>query len=226
MTTTTQEIRTVMPRRRRAMTLLAATGILAAACNNFDVQNLNSPTAETLSSSPSRDVLSRAAVGIQTQAFNDLPSIIQQWGIYGREGWNLLGNDPRETGEEIRGPQDPGGRAGGIWSGQYQAIRTIDVYLAGLTKASSLTPQEVKAAQGFAETVKAWHLHILAIRSGPTGIPIDVDRPISDPPAPLVSMTDAMAAASALFDKGYADLQAGGSSFPFQFVPGYTGFTT
>jgi hypothetical protein len=223
--TTTRQMRTVMPRRRRVVTFLAA-GVLIAACNNFDVQNLNAPTAETLTASPSRDVLARAAVGVQTQAFNDLGAIIQQWGIYGREGWNLLGNDPRETGEEIRGPQDPGGRAGGIWSGQYQAIRTINVYLAALANATSLTAQEKKAALGFAETIKAWHLHILAIRSGPTGIPIDVDRPISDPPAPLVSMTEAMAAASALFDQGYADLQAGGGSFPFSFVPGYTGFTT
>lgn len=224
---TTEQIGAAGPRRRRAVTRLAVgVAIAVAACNNMDVQDLNSPTAETLTSSPSRDVLARAAVGIQTQAFNDLPGIIQQWGIYGREGWNLLGNDPRETGEEIRGPQDPGGRAGGIWSGQYQAIRTINTYLAALANASSLTPEEQKAALGFAKTIKAWHLHILAIRSGPTGIPIDVDRPISDPPAPLVSMDAAMTAASALFDEAYADLQAGGTSFPFSFVPGYNGFTT
>jgi len=53
-----------------------------------------------------------------------------------------------------------------------------------------------------------------------------VDRPISDDPAPLVTFSEAMAAASALMDEAYADLQAGGSSFPFTFVPGYTGFTT
>jgi hypothetical protein len=224
---TTGQIRTVTSRRRRVgPRLLAAATIVIAACNNFDVQNLNAPTAETLTSAPSRDVLARAAIGIQTQAFNDRGGIIQQWGIYGREGWNLLGNDPRETGEEIRGPQDPGGRAGGVWVGQYQAIRTINVYLAALGNASALTPEEKRAALGFAKTIKAWHMHLLAIRSGPTGIPIDVDRPISDPPAPLVSMSDAMAAASALFDEAYADLQAGGSSFPFSFVPGYAGFTT
>jgi len=224
---TTGQIRTVTSRRRRVgPRLLAAATIVIAACNNFDVQNLNAPTAETLTSSPSRDVLARAAIGIQTQVLNDRGGIIQQWGIYGREGWNLLGNDPRETGEEIRGPQDPGGRAGGVWVGQYQAIRTINVYLAALGNASALTPEEKRAALGFAKTIKAWHMHLLAIRSGPTGIPIDVDRPISDPPAPLVSMSDAMAAASALFDEAYADLQAGGSSFPFSFVPGYTGFTT
>jgi hypothetical protein len=227
MTMTTRQIRTARASARRAVTGLAAgAGILLAACNNFDVQNVNAPTAETLTGSPTREVLGRAAVGIQTQALNDRGGIIQQWGIYGREGWNLLGNDPRETGEEISGPQDPGGRAGGIWGGQYQAIRTINTYLAALANPAGLTPQEVKAASGFAKTLKAWHLHLLAIRSGPTGIPIDVDRPISDDPAPLVSMSDAMAAASALYDEAYADLQAGGGSFPFSFVPGYAGFTT
>ena len=227
MSITIRQIRTVRRRSHRvAIRLAAGAAVTIAACNNFDVQNLNAPTAETLTGSPTREVLARAAVGIQTQALNDRGGIIQQWGIYGREGWNLLGNDPRETGEEIRGPQDPGGRAGGIWTGQYQAIRTINVYLTALANAGSLTPEEVKASLGFAKTLKAWHLHLLAIRSGPTGIPIDVDRPISDPPAPLVSMSDAMTAASALFDEAYADLQAGGASFPFSFVPGYTGFTT
>ena len=226
MTTTTRPIRKVRGRSQRVARLAAGAAVLIVACNNFDVQNVNAPTAETLTGSPTQEVLARAAIGIQTQALNDRGSIIQQWGIYGREGYNLLGNDPRETGEEIRGPQDPGGRAGGIWTGQYQAIRTINVYRAALANAGSLTPEEVKASLGFSKTLEAWHLHLLAIRSGPTGIPIDVDRPISDPPAPLVSMSDAMAAASALFDEAYADLQAGGSSFPFSFVPGYTGFTT
>jgi hypothetical protein len=73
-------------------------------------------------------VLARTATGIFSQALNDVAGIIQQWGIYGREGYNLLGNDPRETGEEIRGPQEAGGRAGGIWAGGYQAIRTNTWY--------------------------------------------------------------------------------------------------
>ncbi len=84
----------------------------------------------------------------------------------------------------------------------------------------------MKAGLGFAETLEAYHFHLLAIRSGPTGIPIDVDHDISAPPAPLVSMSAAMAAASALYDQGLADLQAGGASFPFTFVGGYVGFTT
>ena len=213
---------------RRRTTMCAALGalVLVASCNNFDVQNLNSPTAETLTNGATRDVLARTAIGVQIQALNDRGGIIQQWGIYGREGWNLLGNDPRETGEEISGPQDAGGRAGGIWSGQYSAIRTINTYQAAVQNAAGLTDAEKRAALGFSKTLEAWHLHIVAIRSGPVGMPVDVDRPISDDPAPLVTFSEAMAAASALMDEAYADLQAGGSSFPFSFVPGYEGFTT
>lgn len=224
---TTRQIRTASARRRGRGVMGAALGaFLLASCNDFDVENLNAPTAETLAGSPTREVLARAAIGVQTQALSDVGGMIQQWGIYGREGYNLLGNDPRETGEEIRGPQDPGGRAGGIWGGQYQAIRTINTYKDALANATDLTEGEVKAASGFAKTLQAWHLHLLAVRSGPTGIPIDVNRPISEEPAPLVPSADAMAAASALLDEGVAELQGAGASFPFTFVPGYEGFTS
>lgn len=212
--------------RRTTMRAAIGTLVLVASCNNFDVQNLNSPTAETLTNAATRDVLARTAIGVQIQALNDRGGIIQQWGIYGREGWNLLGNDPRETGEEISGPQDAGGRAGGIWGGEYQAIRTINTFQDAIANAGSLTDEEKRAALGFSKTLEAWHLQIVALRSGPLGMPVDVNRSIADEPAPLVTFDQAMAAASAMMDEALADLQAGGSSFPFTFVPGYEGFTT
>jgi hypothetical protein len=224
---TTRQARTGNALSRRRAIRAALGAVLVVSCNNFDVQNLNAPTAETLTGSPSRAVLARTAIGLQTQTFTSIGAIIQQWGIYGREGWNLLGNDPRETGEEVRGPQDPGGRAGAIWAGEYAAIRSINAYKAAVVNPSAgLAADEIKAGLGFAETLEAYHFHLLAIRSGPTGIPIDVDHPISDPPAPLVTMDAAMIATSALFDQGLTDLQAGGSAFPFTFVGGYEGFTT
>ena len=226
MTTTRHTLTVRIGTRGRRVARATVGALLVVACNNFDVQNLNAPTAETLTNSPTREVLARTAIGIQTQVSTSVGGIIQQWGIYGREGWNLLGNDPRETGEEIRGPQDPGGRAGGIWGGEYGAIRTINTYESALANAIGLSAPEVKAGLGFAKTLDAEHLHTLAIRSGPTGMPIDVNRSISDDPAPFVSFNDAMAAVSAMLDDGLADLQAGGSTFPFAFVPGFEGFTT
>jgi starch-binding outer membrane protein, SusD/RagB family len=201
--------------------------VLLASCGDMDVRNTNAPTAETLAGSPSRGILARTAIGIQVQAFNDLAGEIQQFGIYGREGWNLLGNDPRETGEElIANTQDPGGRAGGNWGGKYQSIRTINAYLAAIENNTDLSAAEKAASRGFARTIKAWHIHRLAIRTGSLGIPIAVGGAITDPPAPFVSFANAMLYATALMDSADTDLAAGGTAFPFSFVPGYTGFTT
>ncbi|MCR4340368.1 MAG: RagB/SusD family nutrient uptake outer membrane protein [Gemmatimonadaceae bacterium] len=200
--------------------------ISLASCRDFDVQNTNAPTQDALTAAPTRAVLARAATGVQIQAFNDLATELEFYSIYGREGYNLLGNDPRETVEQVRGPQDAGGRSGGSWLGKYQAIRTINTYLEALDNSTGLSTPEIRASQGFAKTYKAYHLFRLAVRSGATGIPIDVNRGIADDPAPFVSFADAMAAASTLMDEGMADLQAGGAAFPFAFVPGYTGFTT
>jgi starch-binding outer membrane protein, SusD/RagB family len=213
-------------RRRAWFGGVAAAALLASACGDFDVVNTNAPTVETLTDAPTRDIMARAATGIFSQAFSDLGTEIQFYALYGREGYNLLGNDPRETGEQIRGPQDPTGRNSGIWLGPYAAIRTINTYLTALPNASGMTDTERRASAGFAKTMKAWHIHRLAVRTGQLGIPLDVDRPITAEPAPFVSFSAAMEAASALLEEAYGDLQAGGSAFPFAMAPGYAGFGT
>ena len=215
---------TTMTKSTRVMLLGAA--LLMGACQDYDILNTNAPTVETLTGSPSRAVLARAARGIFSQANFDLAGLIQQWGIYGREGYNLLGNDPRETGEELRGPQDPQGRAGGVWFNSYTSIRTINAYLAALPNGTGVSEAEVSASKGFAKTVKAYHYYKVALRSGSYGFPFDVDRPITEPPAPFVSFNDGMAAISALLDEANADLLAGGGAFPFTMAPGFVGFGT
>lgn len=214
----------------RRLATAAATAVVTmmalGACGDLDIRNTNAPTVETLTGAPTRAVLARAATGIFSQAFNDIGTEIQFYALYGREGYNLLGNDPRETGEQIRGPADPTGRHAGIWTNLYAAIRTVNTYLEALPKASGMSPAEVSASSGFAKTMKAWHVHRLAIRTGSLGIPIDVNKPITAEPAPFVSFSAAEDYAAALMDSAYTELQAGGAAFPFTVAPGYTGFTT
>lgn len=208
------------------LTLVAAVALTAVACD-LDIVDTNAPTVESLTNSPSREVLARAATGIFAQTYISIGTEIQFYALYGREGYNLLGNDPRETNEQIRGPQDPSGRNSGNWLGPYSAIRTINAYLTALETASGLTDAEIRASEGMAKTFKAWHLHRLAVRTGELGIPIDVDRPISGEPATFVSFSDAMATVSALLDEAMADLQAAGTvSFPFSVGPGLADFDT
>ncbi len=207
---------------------LAGTIALTTGCfdDQFVIPNTNSPTQEQLTETPNRTILAQTATGIFSQVNTSVGGQIQQFGLYGRELYNLLGNDPRETGEEIRGPQDPGGRAGGLFGGYYQAIRTINSYLAAIPKAADLSAAEQAASRGFAKTLQAWHFYRIAIRSGPLGFPIDVDRPINAEPAPFVSESEGFAFVASLLNEAATDLQAGGGSFPFTMAPGYTGFDT
>jgi hypothetical protein len=203
---------THMTKSTRAM--LLGTALLLGACQEYDILNTNAPTVETLTGTPSRAVLARAATGIFSQANNDLGGIIQQWGIYGREGYNLLGNDPRETGEEIRGPQDPQGRAGGVWALSYQAIRTINAYLAALPNGTGINRGRSVGVGGIRQDHQGVPLLQGRDPVGALGMPLDVDRPITEDPAPFVSFTDAMTAVSALLDEANTDLLAGGGAFP------------
>ena len=224
MTTHNEHTKRVRSRTLRVGVMLAA--VLAFAACDLDITNTNAPTVEELTDAPTREVMARAATGIFSQTYTNRATEIVFYALYGREGYNLLGNDPRETGEQIRGPRDPTGRNSGIWLGPYNAIRTINTYLAALPGASGLTDAERTAAAGMAKTFKAWHIHRLAVRTGQFGIPLDVDRPIDADPAPFVSFAAAMQAASDLMDEAHSDLQAGGTAFPFSVPPGYDGFDT
>ena len=107
-----------VPVRKAMRSGIAIAAVLAVgACGDLDIVNTNAPTVETLTGSPTGEVLARAATGIFAQAYNDVAGMITFYALYGREGYNLLNNDPRETGEQIRGPQDPTGRNSGLWTG-------------------------------------------------------------------------------------------------------------
>ena len=114
-------------KRSRGLGVALAGVLLIGACD-FNIMNTNAPTVDRLTDAPTRGILASAATGIFDNAFNDVATEIQYYALYGREGYNLQGNDPRETGEQIRGPQDPTGRNSAIWTGQYSAIRHINEY--------------------------------------------------------------------------------------------------
>jgi hypothetical protein len=212
--------------RRVLPAAVLCVALVATGCD-FNIVDENAPTVDQLTGNPSKVILARAATGIFANNFLDVGADIQIYTIYGREGYNLLGNDPRETGESISGPQDPGGRAGGNWFNKYVAIRTINTYLLAVNNTTNLTAGEKAGSLGFAQTIKAFMFLQLAVRSGTYGIPIDVDRPIDADPAPFVSQDSAFAYVSSLFDSAKTNLQgAGATAFPFPTAPGFASFNT
>jgi len=212
---------------RRLLSVAGLSAALVATGCSLDIFNQNAPTEDQLTNNPSKLILARAATGIFASNFTDVGGDIQIYTIYGREGYNLLGNDPRETGEAISGPQDPGGRAGGNWAVKYQAIRSVNIYLRAVNSTINLSAGEKAASLGFAQTMKAAMFLRLAVRSGTYGLPIDVDRPIDADPAPFVSQDAAFAYVSALFDSAKTSLQGAGTvAFPFPIAPGFGSFNT
>jgi hypothetical protein len=212
---------------RRLLSVAALSAALLGAGCSLDIVNQNAPTDDQLTNNPSKLILARAATGIFANNFSDVGGDIQIYTIYGREGYNLLGNDPRETGESISGPQDPGGRAGGNWFFKYQAVRSLNTYLRAVNSTVNLSAPEKSASLGFAQTMKAAMFLRLAVRSGTYGLPIDVDRPIDAAPAPFVSQDAAFAYVGALFDSAKTNLVAAGSvAFPFPIAPGFESFGT
>lgn len=204
-------------------------GLLAVAgCSSegFDIQNTNAPTVEATTGSPTKLSLARLAVGVASGVLADVGGEIAVWGTFGREGYNLLGNDPRLTTEMVRGPLDPGGVGGGQWNGKYNALRTIAIYLAGIDKAPDMTSAEKAASKGYAQTLKAVLLHRLLLRNGSLGIPVDVDAGLDQPPAPFLTQANAYNRIATLLDDARTNLQAGGGAFPFTMPPGYAGFNT
>ncbi len=218
---------------RRLNTRIAVRGLLAPlamaaafGCRDLDIVNTNAPTLESLTGAPTRAILARAATGLFSQAYADVGAEATVYALYGREGYNLLGNDPRETQEQFRGPPDPTGRHSAVWINLYQTIRSANTYLVALPSAAGMTAAEVRASAGFAKTVKAWMLHRVAIRTGALGVPVATDKELGSAPAPFVSFDAALKTAADLMDEAFTDLQNGGAAFPFTIPPGYTGFST
>lgn len=200
----------------------------AAGCSDshYNILQTNAPTVEQLTGAPNRAILARAAVGVAAQAAVEVGGEISFYAIFGREGYNLLGNDPRLTQEMIRGPLEAGGFGGANFQGKYQALRTINTYLTAIDAAADLTAAEKSASKGFAQTIKALHFLRLIVRNGVLGTPIAVQASLNDPVAPFVSQAGVYAYIVAALDSAKTSLQAGGAAFPFGAPAGFEAAAT
>ena len=212
-----------MTNTRIVTTLGLGALVFTAACSDkhYDILNTNAPTVEQLTGAPSKAILARAAIGVVARINGDLGGEMSFYAIFGREGYNLLGNDPRLTQEMLRGPLEAGGFGGANFQGKFIALRTINTYLASIDAAADMTAAEKAASKGFGQTLKAVLFHRLIVRNGSLGTPIRVDADLDAAPAPFVSQANTYAYLVALLDSAKTNLLAGGSAFPFGTPPGF-----
>lgn len=140
-------------------------------------------------------------------------------GTLARDVYNIDPSETRYITEYLGAGIDPSAFSGaGSFTGVFQTIRTANTILNGLGGlSSSFTADEIAASRGLVRTIKAQALYRIFVLRGPNGIPVDVDRDINAPPAPLLCQTSALAAISALLDSANTDLRqasAAKAAFP------------
>ncbi len=223
-------MRTRALRRLTAAASLAG-ALLVGACGDFNVTNPNQPTLDDLVTNPTRTKLSAAATGLIIGLRFDMTSYIWRLGSMGREGINLSGNNQPDYSEPFFGPLSGTGFGAAIWTNPYREIRNANTYIDAAPKAATvpgaegLSTGEVSASLGFAKTLKALAFLYVVSSHGSLGAPVDVDHPITDPPAPFVSEDSVYGYIIGVLNDAQNDLTAaGGTAFPFPLPAGFAGF--
>jgi starch-binding outer membrane protein, SusD/RagB family len=201
-------------------------GALVVGACNFEITNPNSPTE--IGNGADAAHVAAAMEGMLIATRGDVPNWILKAAILGREGYRIDPADPRFVSELITAPKlDPsnGAFGGGQWVAEYAAIRSgynvLDVIGTAL-----ISPEQQEGVRGFTQTLQAYAYMMVLFAHTEDSIPIDVDRPLTAPPAPFVTNTVAWDHVVSLLDSAKTHLLAAGGTFFFSLPPGLAGFDT
>lgn len=214
--------------------ILAGACALALGCGDINIPDLNNPSLESLAQRPTRSGVTAAATGllIGNRAYIAPPNgFVAMLGILGREGYNFDRADPRFVSEMLEAPElDPGSPAfgGNFWNQPYANIRNANIVLTALDGVTGVTDSEKKAIRGFTKTIQGLDFLAIAVTRWATQSgPVDVDRGLDQPLAPIVSKDEVLTHVAALLDEGkteLAGLTGAADVFPFPLSSGFAGF--
>jgi hypothetical protein len=202
---------------------LALGGLLAIGACDFNLADPNSPPP--IGPGATADQVKAAAVGLLVAVRVDVPRVVLNGAILGREGYRIDTADPRFTSELLAGPLDPSNDAfgGGQWAAEFRAIQS-GYQILNVIDSAAISDGEKDAVRGFVHTIQALAFLMILDSHTEDSIPIDVNRPVGQL-APFVSNDAAYRHVSALLDSAKAELLAA-SDFPFDPGPGFAGFNT
>jgi hypothetical protein len=202
-----------------------------AACD-IDVPDLNNPGVDSLADSPTPSAVKAAATGLligNRVGIGAEAGFVSNLGILGRESYNFDTADPRYVNELLVAPDlDPGAGAfgGNFWTAPYSNIKGAFTLIKALEKVVGFSDAEKEAIRGFAMTIQALDFLVVIETHDKNGAPIDVDRGINDPLAPIATKDEVYKHIRDLLDEAKTHLAAGGDAFPFPLSSGFAGFDT
>lgn len=225
---------------KQAMTLAlgAILSALAATACNLDIPDLNNPGIDQLEANPTAAGVNTAAIGLligDRGAKATTAGLVSQWGILGRESYDIDPADDRPVTEDIAGKLNPSSPFGGaFWAGQYANIRLANIILHAVDKVAAFTDPQKAGIRGFTHTIIALELLTVILSRDDIGAVIDTDRPLGAELAPFVKKDEVYKKIVDLLDQAQGELMmatAGATdptkvAFTFTLSPGYTGFNT
>jgi len=199
--------------------------ILFPGCELEDIENPNAPTVSSFAEGASAGDIMLLATGLEAIMRSDLEFHYDTVSILGREYYDLTSVDPRFTGELLKGPLDNNGflttRAYAAW---YKIVKSANILIEAVENSvAGLSDEQKNDYYGYAKTLKAYALLMVANRQYENGIRIDVADP--DNLGPNVGYSEALTAIMSLLDEANSDLSNGTSDF-VSLSSGFDGFDT
>ncbi|MBM3159660.1 MAG: RagB/SusD family nutrient uptake outer membrane protein [Bacteroidetes bacterium] len=216
--------------------VLAITAIVGfAACNPMKLERVvdpNNPSLGSVANNASRAQIQFLITGLESRHRDYLFTVTAAFGTFGREIWYFNASDPRfQTDWLGQGGRQPdaayfgfGATGGAAYATPYQTIRQAIVLRNSVLNTAAVNEQEKKAVTGFAKTIMGYQFMIPANFLYENGIRINVEDPMK--PGPFVPYQDALTYIKGILDEGLNDLNAAGTSFPFNLTAGWAGFNT
>lgn len=206
--------------------LLFCTVMVLPSCQLDEVSNPNAPSIESFANGASQADVQLLAIGLEAIMRNDLEFHYDSVSILARDYYDLTGIDPRFTGELLKGPLDNNGflttRAYAAW---YKIVKSANILITAVENSSAGFTDDVKNSYfGYAKTLKAYALLMVANRQYTNGIRLDVADP--DNLGPNVGYDEALTGIMTMLNEANTNLSSAGSNFDFSLSSGFTGFDT
>jgi hypothetical protein len=188
----------------------------------------NNPSLGSVGQNATRGQIQSLVTGLESRHRDYVFNVTAMFGSFGREIWYLNASDPRwQTdwlGQANRQADVNLFQYLPTYTLPYQAVRQGHTLIDAVdnTAQGTLTDAEKAALKGFAKTIQAYQLLIVANGQYQNGIRLDV-KDLQNP-GPFVPYPEALGRIRALLDEGFADFTAAGTgAFPFRLTAGFTG---
>jgi len=178
---------------------------------------------------PSMEDVRELAHGLEGVFREDAYFYLRVISIVGREYWDMNGDDPIWTNELLgRNGQilDPDGElTTRSYVERYKVVRAAQTLIRAAENANPpLTMEQLNSTVGFAQTIQAYSLLLVANLQFSNGIIPETALDDDDPVASALSYADSLQHIADLFDTAAVNLTNGGSVFIFDLSHGFAGF--